>query len=492
MTKPLRLLGVLILLAVSAACALAQAPEVLDADRRIIQYEKQNSELMTNLEYLCDMIGPRLTGSERLKKANKWTAQKMRDFGLENVHLESYTIPQGWERGKCEARVLEPNGLPIGAAAMAWTPGTRGTVKGPVVLFDPKDDNDLERFKGKLKNAIVLMTAPTPVNQHPSRETPGAGRRPPPSGTEEIEEAQQRPSAARMEFLIKEGAAVILRDAGKPMTLLNMAGSWMGFGAAPGAAPRLTTLFVANEHYAMLYRLLKRPVPVTMQVKVENRFVKGPVTVYNTVGEIRGIERPDEVVICGAHLDSWDLGTGAVDNGTGSMAVLETARILKALGLKPRRTIRFVLFSGEEQGLVGSREYVNQHKSEMDKISAVFVHDTGTGRVTGIGLHGNPQDQPSFEKDMPILKEIGVERYSSFRMGGTDHASFYASGVPGFWFMQDSADYNWMHHTQADTYDKALPDDMIQGATVMAICAYNVAQLPEMLPRRAVTTGSRE
>jgi len=273
-------------------------------------------------------------------------------------------------------------------------------------------------------------------------------------------------------------------DSGKPQMLLVMTGSW-GRGGGRSPFPRL---FVTNEHYALLYRLTRRGVPVRMQLRVENKFTRGPVTVYNTVGEIRGSEKPEEIVICGAHLDSWDLATGTVDNGTGSMVVLEAARLIKALGLKPKRTIRFVLFSGEEQGLHGSREYVNQHKDEMSKVSAVFVHDTGTGKIEGIGLHGNKQVQPILEKELEILKELGVTRYNDRLMGGTDHASFYASGVPGFWFMQDPADYFLSHHTQSDTFDKAFKDDLIQGATVMAICAYNVAQLPQMLPRRSTTT----
>jgi Zn-dependent M28 family amino/carboxypeptidase len=233
-----------------------------------------------------------------------------------------------------------------------------------------------------------------------------------------------------------------------------------------------------------------------MEINVQNRWIKGPVTVYNTVGEIKGSEKPDEMVVCGAHLDSWDLGQGAVDNGTGSMVVLETARLIKAMGLQPKRTIRFVLFSGEEQGLYGSRAYVTQHKDEMGKITAVFVNDTGTGRVTGFGLHGNPQVQPVLDKELGVLKELGVEKYRVPQMGGTDHASFYASGVPAFWFMQDNADYDLMHHTQSDTFDKAIKEDLVQCATVMVISALNVANLPDMLPRRpmpaaAPGTGSR-
>jgi len=464
--------------------AFAQTAGVADDNKRLIDYEKQNSELMNNLEYLSDMIGPRLTGSARLRKANDWTAAKMKEYGLENVHLEKWTIPLGWERGTCEARIIEPNGIPVMAASWAWCPSTKGKVTGPVVLFNPTTDDDYKKFEGKLKNAIVLFSVPSKPNEHPSRATPGQRRGM--FGTDEVQDAdsgqQRRMIDKRVAFLKKEGAAVTLLDAGKPQMLLNMSGAW---GADPEQTQRgLPRMVIANEHYAMLYRLLQHNVPVTMQVEIKNRFIKGPIDVYNTVGEIRGSEKPDEVVLCGAHLDSWDLGTGSTDNGTGSMVVLETARLIKAAGLKPKRTMRFVLFSGEEEGLFGSKAYVDAHKDEMDKISAVFVHDTGTGKTTGIGLHGNPQAQPVFESEIPVLKELGVTGYGAFLMNGTDHASFYPKGVPAFWFMQDSADYGLMHHSQSDTFDKALPDDLIQGATVMAICAYDVAQRDQMFPRR--------
>ncbi len=493
--KAHRLLAFMFMLTLSVGLT-AQSPNIQEANQKLIDYEKQNSEIMNNLEYLSDVIGPRLTGSARLKKANDWTADKMREYGLENVHLEKWTIPLGWERGSCEARILEPNGMPLMAASWAWSPGTKGRVTGMVVLFNPVTDEDYKKYEGKLKNAIVLFSPPSKPGHHPSRVTPQERSRRGLMGTLEAdidsrdsaaEWLQQRQQVSkRTAFLKKEGVAVTLVDAGKPQMLLNMSGAW---GAKPEETMHgLPRMVLSNEHYAMLYRLTQRNIPVTMQVEIKNRFIKGPIEVYNTVGEIRGSEKPDEVVICGAHLDSWDLGSGTTDNGTGSMTVLEAARLIKVTGLKPKRTIRFILFSGEEQGLYGSKAYVEAHKDEMGKISAVFVHDTGTGKVTGIGLHGNKQAQAVLEEEIPTLKELGITNYSTNLMGGTDHASFYPKGVPAFWFMQDSADYGWMHHSQSDTFDKALPEDLIQGAGVMALCAYDVAQRGEMFPRREVST----
>jgi carboxypeptidase Q len=462
--------------------AQAQSPAILETDRKIIEYARDTSQLMENLEYLCDVIGPRLTGTDRLKRANEWTAAKMREYGLDNVRLEGYTIPIGWERISCDAKVIAPNGMQLIAYAQPWTPGTRGAVTGPVVYVSAQDKEGLKAYSGKLNGAMVIVSAPGNVQEHPERSKPGDfWSRKAIGGT--TEDASVRTAVSEGEqFFAREGVAAILMDNFVPQSLVAITGQWP---ADKASAYPLPHVYLAHEHYAMLYRLTQRQQPTSLKLNVVNKWIPGPVTVYNTVGEIRGNEKPDEMIICGAHLDSWDLAQGAVDNGTGSMVVLETARILKRMGLKPKRTIRFVLFSGEEQGLHGSTAYVSAHSSEMPKTSAVFIHDIGTGKVTGFGLHGNGQVQPVFDKELGVLKELGVTRYSTFLMGGTDHAPFHDKGVPGFWFMQDHADYDLMHHTQTDTFDKAIKEELIQGATVMAISAYNVAQLPEMLPRRS-------
>jgi Zn-dependent M28 family amino/carboxypeptidase len=217
-------------------------------------------------------------------------------------------------------------------------------------------------------------------------------------------------------------------------------------------------------------------------VEITNKFIPGPIAVYNTVGEIKGSEKPDEFVVVGAHLDSWDLGTGTTDNGTGSSVVLETARLLSKCGVKPKRTIRFVLFTGEEEGLHGSKEYVKAHSKEMAKTSMALVHDTGTGRVTAIGTQSLEECLPVLQKELACLKKLGVE-INTRRVNGSDHQSFDAVGVPGFAFQQQVAEYRLTHHSQSDTFDKARPDDLKQGAEVMAIAAMRVANLPKLLPR---------
>jgi Iap family predicted aminopeptidase len=287
------------------------------------------------------------------------------------------------------------------------------------------------------------------------------------------------------EFLRNEGAAVLLMDAGKPHGLLNMTGSWRGNDRASGGDP-LPALFVAHEHYAQLYRLANRPAPAKTRVEVEvaSKIIPGPVKVYNTVGELRGSEKPDEVVILGAHLDSWDLGQGTTDNGTGSSVVLEAARILVKSGIRPKRTIRFILFTGEEQGLHGSQAYVKAHKDELAKMSMALVHDTGTGKVTGFWMQGRKALQPILERELVSLKELGVTDLDAERsMGGSDHASFDRAGVPGLAVRQDPAEYRFTHHSQSDTLDKAMEPDLIQGAQVLAVTAVRVANLPDLLPR---------
>jgi len=255
----------------------------------------------------------------------------------------------------------------------------------------------------------------------------------------------------------------------------------------------LPTAYITSENYELIWRLLKRG-PVQVEVEITNSFSDKPVDVYNTVAEIRGSEKPDEVVVIGAHLDSWDLGTGSTDNGTGSMVVLEAARALEKLGLKPKRTIRFVLFSGEEQGLNGSRAYVEAHKADLSKFSAILVHDTGTGKVLSLGLQGNYQDREDLDKALEPLREIGLLELSLRSMSGTDHLPFDQAGVPGFYAIQDPVDYNRTHHSQSDTFDRVHEDTLIQGAQVLAVWVYNVAQLPDLLPRKPLEQlkGERE
>jgi carboxypeptidase Q len=315
----------------------------------------------------------------------------MKKVGLSNVHLEPWIAPEGWQRGKAVARLIEPgNGRSISLASMGWRPGTRGKIVGDVVIIKAETLKELNAYKGKLKNAIVLQRAPTKVRELDKVDQQGAlGRAMRPDRARTNYREMQEVRRAMTDFLMKEGVAAVLQDAGKPLGLLVTTGGW-------GRRDQLPSLFVAHNHYEMLWRLAGRPSPARtrMELEVTNETIPGPIKVYNTVGEIPGTDKTrDEVVVVGAHLDSWDLGQGATDNGTGSTVVLEAARVLVKSGIKPKRTIRFILFTGEEQGLHGSRAYVKEHADEMKRVSAALVHDTGTGRVIGVGVGGRPKAQ---------------------------------------------------------------------------------------------------
>jgi hypothetical protein len=499
------------MLALTAALTYAQAPAAkaqesgaTEVDRKILDEAKKASQIITNLTYLSDMIGPRLTGTAAAEKANKWAAERMKSYGLENVHLEPWTIPEGWLRGTVHARLLEPdNGRTLSMASYAWMPGTKGKVQGDVVIVKATTVEELKKYTGQLKNAIVLQNAPTQLRPLADMDKGGMFGGGPGGGKgkgkgkkggdgEDFQKkfaAMQEVRRAMQDFFQKEGVAATLSDAGKHFGLLFTTGGWRG-SDRPSAENRIPQLAVAHNHYELLYRLASRTGPAKTRVELEvtNTFVPGPIKVYNTVGEIRGSEKPEEVVVCGAHIDSWDLGQGTTDNGTGTCVVLETARILSKLakeGSPPKRTIRFILFTGEEQGLYGSKAYVQQHKDELKNISAAIVHDTGTGKVTGIATGRRPKAQELLEKDLAWLKELGVTDFSRPAGGGSDHMSFEQSGVPGFMFNQEIAGYGFTHHSQADTLDRAIEENLQQGASVMAVLALRIANLPELLPRDA-------
>jgi hypothetical protein len=463
-------------------------------DRRIIAEARKDSQVLAALTHLSDHIGPRLTGSDALNRASLWAAEEMKRRGLSNVRLEPWVAPEGWQRGSASARLVEPsNGRALAVASMGWRPGTQGKVVGDVVILKARTLKELAAYRGKLKGAIVLSGEPTKVRPLDQIDRQG------PLGRAIVPQRAGRPDLASMremrrargEFLAKEGVAAVLQDAGKPLGLLVTTGGWEG-SERPSTRHKFASLFVAHNHYEMLYRLASRPAPARtrLELEVSNTFVPGPLKVFNTVGEIPGSEKPDEYVVV-AHLDSWDLGQGTTDNGTGTAVVLEAARILARCGTRPRRTIRFVLFTGEEQGLHGSRAYVAQHKAELSKTSVCLVHDTGTGRVIGIGAGGRPAVQAIFESELSALLGLGVTDFRRRSLGGSDHASFDRAGVPGMMFNQEPAGYFLSHHTEADTLDRAREADLIQGAQVMAVAAMRLANLDGLLPREKQPGGPR-
>jgi hypothetical protein len=397
------------------------------------------------------------------------------------VHLEPWKFGQAWTRGPITVRMTAPHERWLTAASWAWAPGTNGPVKGDVVYIDANTRQDFDaRFAGKLRGRWVLTSAAFPL-----RNPDG----PPMTQADSVRADSlrraffRRPASPFRDSLLTvlsaEGIAGYVGSGSKEYGLLNMSGS-------PARIYPFPFFVVDNETYGQMQRLLARGERVTLEANIRNTMAGDSVTVYNTVAEIRGSERPDEVVLLGAHLDSWDLGTGTTDNGAGSIAVLEAARILKASGVRPRRTIRFALFSGEEEGLYGSRMYARDHASELANFQAVLVLDNGTGRITGMALQGRNELRDLWQSLFAPVSALGPFHVRAGNKGGTDHLSFLPAGVPGFNYDQESRGYDHTHHSQVDTYDHAVIPDVIQAATVMAATAYELANLGELLPRNAV------
>jgi carboxypeptidase Q len=447
------------------------------ADQQIAEEVKAHSELMKNLEYLTTHIGPRLTGSPQMQAASQWTLQRFRDYGID-AHLETTQVAHAWYRGADTAEIVSPIHRRIDIRSAGWSKATSGEVTGPVIFVEFNSAAEAEQYRGKLKGAVVCLGKPTTLP--PASEVPAnaydAVIQPPRRGAQ----PQGLPFQERrriLEELAKEQPLAFLRDSGKTDSLFNMGGAGQAY--QPSQIP---TAFLTHEDYALLYRLAQSG-PVSLQLNLCGTFSPGPVPASITVGEIKGREHPEERVIIGGHLDSWDLGQGALDNGTGSMAVLEAARTLKALGWKPKRTLTFILFTGEEQGGVGVETFLKNHSSEIPKIDAVLIHDTGTGRVFSIALEGLYETGPFLSKIYQPLQEVfDLEPLSTRTFGGSDHVAFLNAGVPAYFCIQAPAHYREAHHSQTDTLDKVIPEEINEGAAVLAAWAWNTSELPEVLP----------
>jgi carboxypeptidase Q len=479
-------LTLLVLLLASAPLAAQTRVDTTGAGALIAE-AMDRSELMQNLEHLSDAIGPRLTGSPAMRRANDWTAARFEAYGL-TTRLEPYRFGVTWERGPVSLQLLAPFPRAITAHSWGWTAGTRGkAVAGPVVLVDLSTPDSVAAYKDKVRGAWVL-----PRSAYPLWNPDG----PPMTADDSIHLAERlrlRSQAtadtsapavlARRQFgidlpylLQSAGALGTLVDGSKEHALMTMSGS-------PNRVSPLPNLVIAHEDYAMLERQVRAGLAPRVVGRVENIVGRTPVQQWNTVAELRGSERPDEVVILGAHLDSWDLGTGVTDNGTGSMAVLEAARVIARSGLRPKRTIRFVLFSGEEEGLLGSRAYATAHAAEADSTQAVLVLDNGTGAITGQALQGRTELAGLWKDLLAPVAALGADSVREVSKSGTDHLSFLPYGVPGFNFDQLPRGYNHTHHSQSDTFDHAVAGDLKQAAAVMAVTAYELANLAELLPR---------
>ena len=465
---------------VATAQAPVRAPAGEETIARIIREGMQNSHVDADLQYLLDVIGPRLTGSPEMRRANEWTQQKFREYGADRTDLENYKFGVTWTRGPTTARMLVPQRRELLAVSWAWSPSTNGPLAGDVVYVDARTPQEYQRrFAGKLRGKWVMIGAAYP-NVNPDGPPLTAAdsahldslRRARLPQTDE----ERRFMPARYSLMDDEKIAGVIWDGGKEFGLLTMSGS-------PDAISSFPQIVISNENYSQFQRLIQRGERVSIEVDIKNTLGRDQVDQANTVAEIRGTEKPDEVVLLGAHLDSWDLATGGTDNGTGSIAVLEAARILKAADAKPKRTIRFVLFSGEEEGLFGSQAYAKTHSKELDNIQAVLVLDNGTGRITGMALQGHDDLRDLWKSMMVPLSDLGPLAVRSGNKTGTDHLSFIPYGVPAFNYDQLTRGYNHTHHSQVDDYNHVVPGDVAQAATIMAVNAWQLANLPQLLPR---------
>ncbi|MBP1773671.1 MAG: putative plasma glutamate carboxypeptidase [Holophagaceae bacterium] len=459
---------------VSPVPVVASYPETPSG--KLLKEVKEHSEVVAKVEHLTDLIGPRLTGSESLRRAQAWAMGELKRLGAENVHEEAYDFGLAWTRGVDSARLLTQNGLRFRVDQVAWTTGTPRPVTGELMLVDARNFDELKAFHGQLKGKILLRT-------NPNDKRPPLPRR---AGGDMA--AYQAEVAAMTQWLLDEGALATLQMSGRK--------NGLGFAAGgPGRDPKRVTIpsaVVPQEPYRMLLRLVARNEPVRLELNLGGAFSAKPVQAFNVIGEIRGTEKPGETVVIGAHLDSWDLGTGATDNATGSAVCLEVLRALQATGLKPKRTLRVILFSGEEQGLLGSRAYVEAHKTEMDAIQAVLIHDMGTGMVRGFDLQNRENCRGLMAQAIAPLNDLGVRELSLRVMNGTDHAPFDRAGVPAFAAIQDAVDYfEGTHHSQMDYPDHLQPDQLIQGAQAIAGTAWELLNLEGRLPHGPVARPAR-
>ncbi|MGD9329117.1 MAG: M20/M25/M40 family metallo-hydrolase [Cyclobacteriaceae bacterium] len=491
---------------------LSESQEVIDLEiiHKIRQEGLKNSNVKDLAFYLTDAFGPRLTNSPGHRKAGEWAVRQLKTWGLDNAMMEEWgEFGKGWEVDKCYVAMKEPYYFPFIAIPKAWTGSTNGLVSDEVILIDVTSEEDLEPYKGKLKGKIVLIRSLADTS--PSFEAEAFRY----TEKELDEEAKQRIGQSSRysperiaqyrarralnnkitELLNEEGIALLIRGSrGKHGTFKTSGG---GDAYKPEAKIPFAQLEMAPEHADLMARLIEKDIKVIVESEVKTTFYEDNLSSFNVVGDITGADKNlrSELVMLGGHLDSWHAGTGAVDNAAGCIVMMEAVRILKAIGYNPKRTIRIALWSGEEQGLYGSRNYVKNHFAnkeegilhpDYDNLSAYYNIDNGTGRIRGIYLQENDMLRPVFEQWFePFSDMIDHPTVTIRNTSGTDHRAFDDVGLPGFQFIQDPIDYDlrtW--HTNMDTYERLLIPDLQQMAVIVASFVYLTAERDEKLPRK--------
>ena len=496
-------------------------PVDLDAIYKIKEEGLQRSQAMELMTYLTDIHGPRLTGSPNITAAAEYATDRLTDWGLSNVALEPWgPFGRGWSNERFSAHALSPQAYPIIGYAKAWTPGTEGQVTGEVVMAAITSEEDFEKYRGTLKGKFVLTTPvpevqalfEAPGRRFTDEELDKLARQPEP-GRQPFRSGRRSPSGfrqTRMQFFLDEGVAALI-DPGSGRGDSGSVRVQSGGSRDPEDPPVPPQVVFATEHYGRIARTLEQDIPVTLALNVQNRFYDETLDSFNIIAEIPGTDKADEIVMLGAHFDSWHSGTGATDNAAGSVAIMEAVRILTATGLTMRRTVRLALWTGEEQGLLGSRAYVKEHFADPEtmalepahgKLSGYFNVDNGTGVIRGVYLQGNEAVAPIFEAWMKPFENVGMTTLAIRNTGGSDHLSFDAVGLPGFQFIQDPVEYRARtHHSNMDLYERIQPSDVMKNAVIVAAFVYHAANRDERLPRkllprrqqasRQTTAGSR-
>jgi len=504
-----------------AATLAAEGAENVDLNvvHQIKNEAFNNSQIMDTMFYLCDVNGPRISGSPGYRKAADYIRKRLTEHGIPDVKFEDFEFGRGWQHSKYSGHMVEPAYSELIGFPLAWTPGTNGPVSGEAVHAPLRTQADLDKWKGKLKDKIVLVDAPRTLEMPDkpfgkrydpdelSRMTeapePGAspfGRSPaggaPPLSREQLMAFRDKIN----QFLNDEGVLVVVKT-----SYDGSGGAVFGSSGGPyqkGKPVPPASVAIAAENYNRVLRLLEKKIPVKLAFETEAKFYDDTTKAFNVIAELPGTSLKEEYVMLGGHLDSWQGATGATDNATGVAVMMEAARILKALNLKTKRSIRLGLWCAEEQGLLGSRAYVKDHladptdmkpKAEHSKISAYFNIDNGSGKIRGIYTQGNDMVKTTFAHYLEPFADLGAKTVTNRNTGGTDHQAFDAVGVPGFQFIQDPLDYMARtHHSNMDTMDRVPKADLMQMAAIVASFAYHTANRDSLLPRKPMPKPQRK
>jgi len=526
----MRLLAALLCTALIAAPATPVVAQEVDRTQinRIIEEGLNQSEVMETAHHLTDRIGGRMTNSPQMRQAERWTQQRFRDWGLSNVRAEGFEFGRGWSINRASARMLSPRVLELGILPVAWTPPTNGTINAPIVVAPIDDEKDFAKWRGKLSGKIVLVSQPDTG----SEPTEAPFKR---LSSEDLGKLDQyrlpKYSPATIEKMLKEADFEEKRDA-----FLKAEGAlaWVkksyrdggllhgeGYSYEVGRTPALPGVEMVAEDYRRLARLAKTEAVPTLELLSDVRFHDEDVNAYNILADIPGTDPRAGYVMAGAHFDSWVGGDGAQDNAAGTAVVMEAARILSKLGVRPKRTIRFALWNGEEQAVLGSLAYVERHfatraaltdpahrrinpyytwrqrwpitlKPGHRDLAAYFNLDNGSGKIRGVYAEGNVAAVPILREWLSPFASMGASTVALAPTGGTDHIFMQAVGLPGFQFIQDPLDYgSRIHHTDIDTYDHLKPDDLRQASVILASFLLSAANRAEPLPRMPVPAKPR-